>query len=407
MPGYLALLSSPYSLGALQWATAALLFLGLIGFLTRTTLLFGGVGFFFIQAILRHYTYQYHSGLVLLYLVLIIPWTPCAAAWSIDSRLYPQRRQSSRQSVGLSVYACFAIMAVIYLVCGLSKLRDSGLEWFRADNIEQKLVTDALNPIFLDYNWKATIWLVQHHAPEFIFVIIGTFGLVVELGYVTVLFSRVAQFIMPIAAIAMHLGILVFQNLLFLDLLMLQLIFLDANRLRDFWWRRLQSENSAAAAELSNDRQRSSPSRVSAAAVAVLITIFLVAWVWVVEFYPLSAWEMYAAPQRKGPVRYFKVIATLENGGSANIPTRDLSPALLPNCGFVLWKIFDATRHRKIADDFLASYIQRRNRNLAFGSRIISVDVQQWRWDYAVDPNDPRFGQLVRSNPYDASTKKQ
>src|SRR5260370_26651807 len=56
-------------------------------------------------------------------------------------------------------------MAMIYLMSGLSKLRDSGLDWFRGDNIEQKLVRDALEPIFLDYKWKATIWLVQHHAP--------------------------------------------------------------------------------------------------------------------------------------------------------------------------------------------------------------------------------------------------
>src|SRR5438105_167185 len=80
----------------------------------------------------------------------------------------------SARLVGFSVYACYAVMAVIYFVSGLSKLRESGLDWFRGENIEQKLVLDALEPIFLDYKWKASLWLVQHHAPDYIFAIIGT-----------------------------------------------------------------------------------------------------------------------------------------------------------------------------------------------------------------------------------------
>src|SRR5437899_10846462 len=127
LPGYFALLANPYLLGVLQWTTAALLFLGLIGFQTRTTLFLGGLGFLLIQAILRQYTYFFHSGLVLVYLTLLLPWTPCAAGWSFDRWLNPQLRQPRAQSVGFSVYACFTVMAVIYLLCGLSKMRDSGL----------------------------------------------------------------------------------------------------------------------------------------------------------------------------------------------------------------------------------------------------------------------------------------
>ncbi len=127
LPGYSALLANPNLLGILQWTTAALLFLGLIGFQTRAALFLGGVGFLLIEAILRRYTYFFHSGLVLVYLTLLLPWTPCAATWSFDRSLNPQMRQPRAQSVGFSVYACFTVMAVIYLLCGLSKMRDSGL----------------------------------------------------------------------------------------------------------------------------------------------------------------------------------------------------------------------------------------------------------------------------------------
>jgi len=404
LPFYTTLLASPYLLGMLQWTTAALLLLGLIGFLTRPTLFLGSIGFFLMQAILRHYTYQYHSGLVLLYLVLLIPWTPCAATWSLDRWLKPQKEQPRKQSIGFSVYACFAVMAIVYLISGLSKLRGSGLDWFRGDNIEQRLVEDALNPIFFDYNWKATIWLVQHHAPDYVFAIIGAVGLIVELGYLTVLFSRAAQIIMPIAALGVHLGILVFQNILFLDLLVLQLIFLNVDWVANFWQRRFRTGHQVASAQVDNDIAPRPLSYLPAVATASMVAAFLVTWAWSVEYYPLSSWLLYSSPTRKAPVPYFKIVATLENGRSITIPPRDLSPALLPNFRYMLVQVFRTKHRSKLFDAYLASYVPRRNRRLAFGSPISSMEIQWWRWNYAVDPNDTRFGWIIRVYPYDVAS---
>jgi len=405
LPGYSTLLSSPYLLATLQWTTAVLLFSGLIGFLTRPTLFLGSLGFFLMQAILRHYTYQYHSGLVLIYLVLVITWTPCAATWSIDSWLNHQKPQPGRQSVGFSVYACFAVMAVVYVLSGLSKLRGSGLDWFRGDNIELKLVQDALSPIFFDYKWKATIWLVQHHAPGYVFAIIGTVGLIVELGYVTVLFSRTAQIIIPIAALGVHVGILVFQHILFPDLLMLQLIFLNVDWVTNFCGRYFRTGDRAASAQVRNDIPPRPLSSLPAVATALMVAIFFVAWVWSVEYNPLSSWNMYSYAQRKGPLHYLKVIATLENGRSIVIPTRDFSPAWLPSGRDILARVFRTTRHSEKFDAFLSFYVQRRNRNLMFGSLIKRMEIQLWRWNYLVDPNDPRFGWAIGVYPYDVPSK--
>jgi len=360
---------------------------------------------FLIQAILRQYTYFFHSGVVLVYLALLLPWTPCAATWSVDRWLNPQMRRPGAQSVGFSVYACFTVMAVVYLLCGLSKMRDSGLDWFRGDNIEQKLVLDALEPIFLDYKWKATLWLVQHHTPEFVFSIIGTAGLIAELGYFTVLLSRTAQIIFPAMAFVAHLGILLFQHILFLDLLILQLIFLDVDRCANFWCRRFSKNSEAARPQVSNGKPAPALSRVPLTAAALTIVAFLLGWVWQVEFYPFSTWRMYAYPERKKPVFYHKMVATLENGNSIVIPIRDYFPAAMPNSRFFFMRFFRAGQRSKPLDQFLAAYVQRRNRNLAFGSAISSIEVQRWRWNYAVDPNDPRFGWVTDIYPFDATAK--
>ncbi|PYL16947.1 MAG: hypothetical protein DME30_08150 [Verrucomicrobia bacterium] len=402
LPGYSALLANPNLLGILQWTTAALLFLGLIGFQTRATLFLGGVGFLLIQAILRQYTYYFHSGLVLVYLTLLLPWTPCAAAWSFDRWLNSQMRQPRAQSVGFSVYACFTVMAVIYLLCGLSKMRDSGLDWFRGDNIEQKLVRDALEPIFLDYKWKATLWLVQHHVPDFVFSVIGTAGLIAELGYFTVLFSRTAQIVLPAIMFGVHLGILLFQHILFLDLLILQFIFLDADRCVNFWHRHFSKNSEAARPQVSNGKPGPALSYVPLTATALMIVASLLGWVWHVEFYPFSSWHMYANPERKGPIFYYKLVATLENGSSIVVSSRDYSPAVMPTSRFMLLRAFRGRGRSKTLDEFLASYVQRSNRNLAFGSTISHIEVQRWRWNYVVDPNDPRFGWVTDIYPFDA-----
>src|SRR5205823_1583381 len=213
------------------------------------------------------------------------------------------------QSAGFGVYACFIVMALIYLMSGLSKLRDSGLDWVRGDNIEQRLVEDALSPIFLDYKWKPTVWLVQHHAPGLVFTVIGTFGLVVELGYVGVLFSRTAQIIMPIAALGVHVGILVFQHILFLDMLMLQLIFLNVDWVTNFWRRHFRTGDRAANVQVRNDIPPRPLSYPPVVATALMVAIFFVVWACSVEYYPLSSWRLYSYPQRKGPLAYFKIIA--------------------------------------------------------------------------------------------------
>ena len=317
-------------------------------------------------------------------------------------------RRPGAQSVGFSVYACFTVMTVIYFMCGLSKMRDSGLDWFRGDNIEQKLVRDAMEPIFLDYKWKATLWLVQHHAPDFLFGIIGTTGLIAELGYFTVLFSRTAQIILPAMAFGVHLGILLFQHTLFLDLLILQFIFLDVDRCVNFWRRRFSENSEVARPQVSNDKPGPALSYVPITATTLVIVAFLLGWVWRVEFYPFTSWHMYSVPERKEPIFYFKMVATLENGSSIVIPIRDYYPAVMPNSPnsrFFLMRAFRAGQRSKTLDEFLASYVQRSNRNLAFGSAISSIEVQQWRWNYAVDPNDPRLGWVIAVYPFDATAK--
>jgi hypothetical protein len=405
LPGYATLASNPSLLAILQWATALMLLLALLGFKTRVTLLLGSLGFFLLQAILRHHTYYFHTGLLPLYLLLLLSWTPCAAAWSIDRWLNPAKCEANRQSVGFAVYACYAIIALVYLFCGLSKLRDSGLGWFSGDNIEHKLVQDALRPIFLDYKWKASLWLVQHDTPPLVYTIIGIFGIATELGYIAVLFSRRARVVMPAMAFVVHAGILLLQHILFLDLLLLQLVFINADRLAAF--AREYFSFRAAGADLplraNHSEERTALPWLARTSMAVVITALFLIWVFQVNYYPVSDWHMYSKRDGRDPIIYYKVIATLEDGRSVIVPRRDYSLALMPNNISTLEKAFHRPWREGSFDRFLSTFIEHRNRRLTAGARISAIEIQKWRWNYAVDPHDPRIGWMIDGYVYDAA----
>jgi hypothetical protein len=102
----------------------------------------------------------------------------------------------------------------------------------------------------------------------------------------------------------------------------------------NFWRRHFSKNSEAARPQVNNGKRGPALSYVPLTATALMIVAFLVGWVWQVEFYPSSTWRMYAYPERKRPVFYHKMVATLENGSSIVIPIHDYFPAAMPNSRF-------------------------------------------------------------------------
>ena len=70
-------------------------------------------------------------------------------------------------------------------------------------------------------------------APDILFAMLGLFAVLTETSFGLVLFSRIARRILPVMAIMMHIGILLLQRILFLDLILLQFVFFDFTRIRN------------------------------------------------------------------------------------------------------------------------------------------------------------------------------
>jgi predicted DCC family thiol-disulfide oxidoreductase YuxK len=166
--------------------------------------------------------------------LIVLSFTPCGDGWSVDRlwKIYRGRTvpDGDRASpvYAWARYACWAVIAVGYVAVGLSKLVDGGLYWWQPTNMRRHLYMDTLNP--REFDWALSLYLT--HAPDILFSLMGIFTLVGETFFGLVLFSRVARRIFPIAAIMMHTGIFLFQRILFLDLILLQLVFFDFTPIR-------------------------------------------------------------------------------------------------------------------------------------------------------------------------------
>jgi predicted DCC family thiol-disulfide oxidoreductase YuxK len=242
--GFEGLVTSEMSLRVFQLLTELLLFLALVGWRTRVVLPLGAFCYFLLLGILIDHSFFWHQNLVPLYVMLVLCFTPCGDGWSVDRLRKIYRGQtvpdSGRASpvYGWSRYVCWVMIALPYVANGLSKLQDGGFFWWNPTNMRTNLYGDTLNP--REFDWALSLHLA--HAPDVFFSLMGLFTLFGETFFGLVLFSRIARRIFPVAAMMMHIGILLFQRILFLDLILLQLVFFDFTQIRKAIGSRLASK---------------------------------------------------------------------------------------------------------------------------------------------------------------------
>jgi hypothetical protein len=241
--GFERLVTSEVGLWAFQLITEVILFLGVVGWRTRIVLPLATVCHFLLGGILRDYSFDWHQGWVPLYLMAVLSFTPCGDGWSVDRlrrvyRGWPVPEADRATAVyGWPRYVCWTVIAAPYVESGLAKLRFGGLSWWSASNMRNMLYESTLMP--REFDWQLALHLAP--APDIVFSMLGFVSVVGEVSFGLVLFSRVARRILPIVTVMMHLGILALQKILFLDLILLQLAFVDFRETRMAIGKRLAS----------------------------------------------------------------------------------------------------------------------------------------------------------------------
>jgi predicted DCC family thiol-disulfide oxidoreductase YuxK len=123
----------------------------------------------------------------------------------------------------------------------LSKLFNDSWRWWEGVNLQTILFRDALRP----GHGANDIVLHLTFLPTWAFTFMGVMTLVIELGMVLVLVSRIERMVWPAMAALMQVGIQIMQHILFWDLILMQLVFYNFTKLRHWVGHRLSARRSA------------------------------------------------------------------------------------------------------------------------------------------------------------------
>jgi hypothetical protein len=406
--GFERFVASAAALGGLQAFTVAALACAALGWHTRWSVPVAAAAYLVMAGILRQYAWFYHTGLVPLYLLIALAFTPCGDGLSLDRWLRERRGErvadanAATLRYGWPRYFVWTALALPYVFAGLSKLRRAGLDWPNADNLKSILLVDTLNP--MEFDWGVTLRLVD--APDALFWGIGLATLVGEIGYGSVLFSRRARLLFPALTVGMHLGIWLLQNVLFFDLILLQALFTD--------WRAIRL--ALAAGRLPTLAELTPAAPPSAAALAAptapaatrdardwprrlraLTALLIACWALRIEEFPFTAMQMYSQPNLTGVIDWLAVVGETASGERMRAPIERAIPAFRDaRYRRVIRQAFgpDAEK-RALAETFLAAFLRAHNAHAAPAERLVAVEAQRWRWDYRREPDDPAHGVLA------------
>ena len=404
IPGFNAFSRHQPSLQLFEWITALLLLLGTIGFKTRWVLPLGALFYLILGGILRQYTWFYHTGLLPVYLLAVLSFAPCNDALSVDRWLKQRRGEpvpvadEPAPIYAWARYACWLILGVSYIQAGLSKIYFSGFYWWDPQNLKAKLLSTTLEPLQTD--WSVSLQLVN--APDIVFGFLGFVGLYGELAYGLVLFFRWARWIMPAAMAAMHVGIIFLQNIVFFDLILVQLIFYDYTAIRRWlnkrgWFKFSQQDHSYRGEPLRPQRMFFYPILVS-----VLIVTMSFIWVKHREYYPLTSLQMFSGYDNSGIVGYNKLIAHYESGDKVHEPTHKFIYAPMNTRYRLTFRDCHQESAERIqkCNSLLQAFGDVHNQKAQGENKITAFEVQRWVWDYFNDPSDPNYGKLEKSHLY-------
>lgn len=424
VPGFASMLVRPDALLAFKLGLLVVLSLGVLGLKTRVVLPLSFAGYLLYGGILRLYVHFFHQGLLPLYVLAVLMFTPCADALSLDRILKEREGLSVPEKwkpeaiYGFSRWAIFALIGLCYFSAGVAKLRLGGLLWWEAENMRSKIWIAALeSKMGLPFGRPLA------SGPDWLLAGLGLLTLVIELGMVAAVFSRRSWAIIGPCLFGLHAGILVSQEILFIDLLILPVIFWVPHHLGRALWA-LRHDREEARAHLADALselgfRRSSPPRGQypgspnepltaaqsrrARMLVYGIAAYVPLMVFSIEQYPSTAWQMYAYRFPSTEVAYLDV-AEHRADGAAHRPRLDEDIGLLIDRRFhwAVWAYFEEPNAKTKArlDNLFAKVIELRKGRAPREEHILGFSIDRRTWDRKTSPSNPREGRLLGHYSY-------
>lgn len=400
IPGFETFSRSQAWLQGFELVTVLCLILGMVGLWTRFTIPLSAIAYCILGGLTRQYFYLYHQGLIVVYMLVALSFMPCSDGLSVDRWLAKRRGKPIVDTdqptpvYGWARYTCWIVLVLAYLASGGSKLAVVGFSWLDPTNLRGIMYSCTLQRCN-NYDWDVAL-RVGPHLPDFVFSLFGFAGTFAELAFVLVLFSQLARRIMPLFMVSLHLGIWTFQNILFIDFIILQMIFLDLSWVKRIFsrWSLFPRFGQSATAVL----VRPLGAFRYPLLISILTISITVCWFYTIYFYPLTGLHLFAYKDVSGVVRYEQIYAQYASGETARIFPEDIIPAQ----GIASYKQITQQCFSKKADELYvcneylgalaAAYNSRPDHS---GHKIEKLEVRRKKWDFRAAPFDKKFGNIT------------
>jgi hypothetical protein len=222
--GFYERLLTPAAMSAFKWLFAAALLAATVGALTNVSTKAAAVLFLFYQGLLRSFTHFNHDEMPAAYILLVLAFTPCGDAFSLDALRGGRRARAGGPWVyGYPMLLLRLLLAWSYFTSALVKLRVAGPGYFSADNLPALAVSNSLDNMH-DTQFRAGLWLpaYREYTPPFVALVV-----LWELAFPLAVWFPRARAVILTAGVLFHLGTLFFMNIFFPYHLAMYLVFVD------------------------------------------------------------------------------------------------------------------------------------------------------------------------------------
>ncbi len=214
---------TPSGMLVLKTLMVVSLLLSTIGFATAISTKTSLVLVMFYQGLLRSFGHFNHDEMIAVYFLVVLAFTPCGDAFSIDGRLRKTARELPPFACAYPILLMQLLMAWVYFSSALIKLRVAGLKYLSPDNLPALAIFHSLDNLH-DTSFRLAFWLpqVKQYLPVVVVVV-----LIWELLFPLAIFwLRLRWWILGFGVV-FHLATLFTMNIFFPHQLAMYLIFID------------------------------------------------------------------------------------------------------------------------------------------------------------------------------------
>jgi hypothetical protein len=193
------------------------------GYLTSATTKAAALLFLFYQGLLRNFGHFNHDEMPVVYILIVLAFTPSGDAFSLDSLWQRTRSRVGDVVYGYPILLMRTLVAWSYFTSAIIKLRVGGLGYFSPDNLPTLAIMHSLDNLH-DTHFRLAFWLPRMRGVSSIVVIVL---LLWELAFPLAIFSKTARRIILPLGVVFHLATLFFMNVFFPYHLAAYAVFVD------------------------------------------------------------------------------------------------------------------------------------------------------------------------------------